>query len=85
MHDDRYKRTPGMRDRRKGGYRKDGYAVNPENSGEERGKQAFLAGLPRSANPCGSPSETGKRFKSNNWDKGWIKAKLAAEQGKEKL
>lgn len=77
---DRYKRTPGMPGRRKAGYRRDGYATYPEGSARTRGAEAYKAGVPREKNPC-PPG----RVRWKNWDDGWIKAKLAEEQGKASL
>lgn len=47
------------------------------------GYDAFHAGLPRTANKyMRVPNDRGK---ARCWDQGWIKAKLAKEQGKHAL
>ncbi len=62
--------------------RKDDPNIHPENQARVRGAQAFADGIPRNKNPWGPFLD---RCHSRNWDAGWIKAKLAAEQGKTSL
>lgn len=90
-----YKRARGTLNRRKDGYRRDGYVTYPEGQASLRGAQAFKDGLSRDQNPWGRPRDELRgdgqgikyrsRYHSKNWDKGWIKAKLASEQGKDRL
>lgn len=47
------------------------------------GHDAFHAGLPRTANKYSGGANN--RGKAHCWDQGWIKAKLAKEQGKHAL
>ena len=56
---------------------------NPFEGWMAEGWKAFHDGLPREKNPHqGYPGRMGKQ---RTWDKGWIKAKLAEEQGKRAL
>ena len=75
-----FRRERGMPNRRKDGFRRDGDQTFPERQARVRGAKAFAEGLPRTANPYWPG-----RGRWKNWDSSWIKAKLAAEQGKKRL
>lgn len=55
---------------------------NPYEGPQADGWDAFMGGKPRRANPYHERSGTGKGAR---WDAGWVKAKLAVEQGKAAL
>lgn len=56
---------------------------NPYQGPMAEGFDAFHRGVPRNENRYGH--DTRSRGKSRAWDQGWIKAKLAKEQGKDSL
>ncbi len=57
--------------------------TNPYEGAMAEGYAAFHAGMPRSANRY--PGGLNDRGKGHSWDQGWIKARLAKEQGKHAL
>lgn len=56
---------------------------NPYEGPQGEGYDAFHRGKARKQNPYGAPSFYSR--KAQRWDGGWIKAKLAKEQGKKAL